>query len=143
MYLRIEDIKSLLAKDKRKSDRIFIPLKIFYHLPSSRKWEGPIAIDDISGGGLRFKSTKKLLKGKELTFKINLPGNKTPLTFKGAVIWCKLLHPLRLLKDEPKQKKYLVGIKFKKMSHADRQKYVKYICGELLAAHLNDQGELK
>lgn len=132
MSLKIEKIKTLLLKDKRKTERLFLPIKVFYSEPGESKWRGPIPIEDIGGGGLKLKDKKRIKRNTELNLKINLPDESKPILLKGEVVWCK--------RGTPKNA-YSMGVKFHKMNCEDRKKYVSYICKKILFEYLSNEGE--
>ncbi len=135
MNLELAEIKKLLTQDQRRSERLNLPIKIFYCLPPDSRWIGPIAIDDIGGHGLKFKIPERLTKNTELNLKISLPDDSNPIIVKGLVMWSK--------KTPEKQNIYEIGIKFRKMNYQDRQKYVKYICSNILLKYLDNTGKIK
>lgn len=143
MNSKLEDIKLVLSKDKRKSDRLLLPLQISYAFPHKQKWIGPFTIDDIGGGGVRFKSKRKLKKNTEISLKIELPESDKPIICKGQVIWCKKISPPQLKECRENELIYLIGIKFHKMNFYDRRRYINYICKNILIHYLNDEGKLK
>lgn len=133
MDFRIGGIRQFFLKDKRKSDRLFLPIKIFYSLSLDAPWIGPVFVEDIGGYGLRFANDTKLSEKTELILKIVFPGdNNKPITLSGEVLWCG--------KEDEQQSDFSVGVKFEKMNYEDRRRYIKYISEEIL---LNNFKKLK
>lgn len=131
-----ESSRSILAKDKRVSDRLMLPVTIYYCLPPDESWNGPYAIDDISGHGLKFSTHNRIDNDKEIKLKLLIGREGHPIVVKGMVIWCKknTLHDTNLLTY------YEIGIKFSKMNHADRKHFVQYISEEILLKYLKSNG---
>ena len=51
MSEKLDLIKKILARCKRKNERLSLPLIMSYAIPPSRKWSDPVMIENISGGG--------------------------------------------------------------------------------------------
>jgi len=129
--MKLDKIKSLISQDKRKSDRLNLPLKIFYKLPSSSEWIGPLTIENIGGDGLRFRSRTKLNKNTEITLEIELPHEPKPIPVKGKIVWCEEISLKRL--------NYHIGVEFSKMRYQDRRRFVKYIGRNIITEYLNEK----
>ena len=112
--------------DKRKSDRLKLPIQIFYSSVSQGPWVGPVDVNDISGGGLSFISPLKLALESQLLFKIVFPEKNNPPIFStGKVIW--------LGKSGSCHK---IGISFGKMDLPDRKRYVEYLADKILLSNI-------
>ena len=139
MDLPIERIKKLFHKDKRKSDRLALPITLYYTVDresASPRWTGPIFTNDVSGGGLHFFTKEKMKNGDILSLKLQLPGMSDAIRVNAEVVWCRKDSPLA--KDE-----YAVGVEFSKMKNEDRQKYVNFICEKILTTYLSAEGLIK
>lgn len=120
--MKIAEIKKNFLKDQRKSDRISIPI-VFYMLGPDNKWIGPIPVDNISGHGLKFSSSKEIDKNTKLNLKLIFPEeNNKPINVNGIVRWC----------SKSRLDAYNIGISFDKMNYEDRKKFVNYIGEKLL-----------
>ncbi|OPX30414.1 MAG: hypothetical protein B1H08_01795 [Candidatus Omnitrophica bacterium 4484_171] len=130
--MKLDKIKSLVSQDKRKSDRLNLSLRIFYKLPSSSEWTGPLLVENIGGDGLKLNSKIKLKKDTEINLKIELPHEPQPITVKGKIVWCR--------EKSPNLSGYSIGIEFSKMHPRDRRKFIKYIGKNILIEQLNRIG---
>ncbi len=119
------ELKKIVSKDKRKSDRVPVSLNIFYSPVSfvGSSWKGPVVIQDLSGNGLRFLSPSLIRKKTRLNIKIVLPGSNDPVICKSEVSWTK--------RDAAEQA-YQIGVKFNKMEDDQRRRFVGFMFQELL-----------
>lgn len=124
----MKKLHDLLASDTRITDRVYFPLPLFYKSPSDAEWKLPLAVNDISGGGLQFHSSEKIAKASVLAVKIELPDKGKPIECKATVMWCNA---------SPHQHSYHMGIKFSKMDDEDRRRYVTFICENILKKYAN------
>lgn len=123
------EVKEFFLKDKRKSDRLALPVKMAYTVLPENKWSKPILIEDISGHGIKFIHTHAMDLGRELNLKIILPetdANK-PIFVNASIVWCK----------PAKRGAYQIGVNFNKMEPEDRKRFVQYMSDKLLVAHLD------
>ncbi len=82
---------------------------------SEKKYEEESCpILDISRGGIKFLGKKRLEIDSELNMKIFIPGETTPLSFKGSVRWISV--------SEDKGK-YQVGVQFNPYGEKKGQNY--------------------
>lgn len=126
MDIRIHDIREFLSKDKRKNDRLTLPIKILYNFHLLEEWAGPFSIDDISGHGLKFTVDAKIEKGTLLNLKLLfLDETITPIIVEAKVCWCA-----------KKTQGYSLGLEFQKMGYADRRRYIEYISEHILLKYL-------
>lgn len=123
-----------MATDQRKADRLNLETRVSYALLGSDEWSEPVTLENVSGGGLRFKQKSPLTQGAELNLEIDLLDGKKPIACKGYTAWCK---------KDPSRDTYHIGVKLGRMNRMDRQRYVLHLCGNLLSQHLNPRGELK
>ncbi|MCM8774373.1 MAG: PilZ domain-containing protein [Candidatus Omnitrophica bacterium] len=137
MKSSLENLKKHLLKEKRHSERLNSAIKIFYSLPPSLDWIGPILLIDISGGGLKFKSDRKIKRNTEINLKILLTNDSQPIITKGKITWCRGSYL------ENKKPNYVLGVEFYKMSRDDRIKFVTYICDNILNKYLSNKNKLK
>ena len=126
MNLKVSDVRKFLSRDKRKGDRLVLPIKILYKLRAPEEWFGPLLIDDISGHGLKFNTDTKIDKDTILNLKIIFPDQTIkPIVLESEVCWC--------VKNK---QGYSIGVKFHKMSYSKRKEYVEYIGEKILLEHL-------
>lgn len=122
------EFKEFFLKDKRKSDRLALPIKISYTALPENKWSKPILIEDISGYGIKFIHTKAIDLGTELNLKIIFPEELyNPIKVKAVVAWC-------ISSD---RNTYRIGVHFNKMDFEDRKRFIEYMSDKLLVAHLD------
>ncbi len=131
MKSKISEVKEFLLKDKRKSDRLALPIKMAYTVLPENKWSKPILIEDISGHGIKFIHTKAIDLGTELNLKIILPGGNAnkPISVKASTVWCKPAN----------RGTYQIGVNFNKMDSEDRKRFIEYMSDKLLVAHLDKE----
>ncbi|MCP5007338.1 MAG: PilZ domain-containing protein [Planctomycetes bacterium] len=134
-----DKLKELLSQDSRRSERLTLPMYLFYsHLPETA-WIGPQSVVDVGGDGLRFQSEHSIAENSELQLKINLSKDPTPLIFKCKVVRCEKYLNQKPLPTAKNEDGYSIGVKFYKMAHTDRQKYVNFICGKILSSYLTEE----
>lgn len=139
MVTKLKQIKAILSKYKRKSERLDLGLPVFYSLAPYNKWVGPLTIDNISSGGLKFKVKKKIKHNTKIHLKINIINKTEPIIVQAKVIWCK-----EVVDDkQSKQPNYIIGIKFIKMKDKDRRIFVNYLCEEILFNSLSYDGQIR
>lgn len=139
MSSRKDAIKKLVSRFSRKSERLSLALTISYAVSPCRSWKGPLTIDNISGGGLKFKSPIKLRENTKLKFRIDVLNQSKPITTYGKIIWCKKESSAK----KSKAPSYLVGVKLLTMKADDRRAFVSFLCEELLFNYLTDGGTIK
>ena len=125
-------IKKIISKDKRKGERLHPKITAYYSRPEENKWLGPVILRDISGGGLKFNSSRRIKKDTELNLKIELPGDPKPILVKGRISWSK-----KASKPGASKIAYHTGLQFCKMDYKSRQKFVTFICTNILSGYLN------
>lgn len=130
--------KNLQSRDRRKTDRLPMPIKIACKL-GPKKLIG--RAKDSSGGGIRFFLQERLEEGAILELEIELPDEGEPLSATGEVIWCE--KKAEQLKGKERERSFEVGIRFIKMSKADRERYVPYFCDRLLVKFVAEDGRIK
>jgi hypothetical protein len=118
--------------ENRKTERLPVKLPIFYALEENAPWIGPVPLADIGGGGLMFNSDKPIPRDNILQLKIDLPDGQGPLIFKGVVTWGRAAS----------SSCWNIGIRFHKMKHRDRQRYLSFMCENILNLFLTDEGKV-
>lgn len=112
--------------EKRKSERLRLPIKVEYAYPCQAKWIKPVSVVDISGYGLNIETVEEININAQLDIKINFPEeNMEPIIVRSKVIWCVKAgagcH---------------IGIKFGKMNYEDRKRYIEYLSEKILLKYL-------
>ncbi|VAX35408.1 hypothetical protein MNBD_UNCLBAC01-832 [hydrothermal vent metagenome] len=142
MKIDLINLKETLSSDKRKSDRMQLPVKLSYALGDSleilpKEWIDPLEVIDIGGEGAKFLSEKSIKKDTSLILKINLPNYDKPIILTSEIIWSKKENI-----ETSTDSAFSVGIKFNKMHYKDRKKFVSYLSDSILGLHLDDDGNL-
>lgn len=124
--IRISDVREFISKDKRKSERLAIQVRLLYAYSLLEEWRGPFLIDDISGQGVRFGSDTMLALGTKLYLKILFSEESMkPIVVESEVCW-----------RAKKKHGYTIGVKFHKMNDTDRRRYIEYISEKILLKYL-------
>ncbi|GJQ58833.1 MAG: hypothetical protein SCALA701_16340 [Candidatus Scalindua sp.] len=139
MSSKKDELKELLSQDSRRSERLSVPVYLFYSYLPDTEWIGPQSVEDVGGDGLRFQNRHSIAKNTELQLKINLTKDPTPLIFKCSVVRCEEISHSEQLPTAKKEDKFSIGVKFFKMEHNDRQRYVNFICGKILSSYLTGE----
>ncbi|MFC1753802.1 PilZ domain-containing protein [Thermoproteota archaeon] len=127
------------TKCRRKSERLPLGVTASYRIPTNKKWMDSISVDDVSGGGLRLKTKKKIKDGSKINLKLNIPSQSKPISALARVIWCRK-DPSSI---KTKKSNYLIGIEFLKMNDKDRRVFVSCLCEEILFHYLTNEGKVK
>jgi len=135
MNKTLAKVKSILSKDKRRTERLSLPITIFYTLYPHSEWTGPIPVEEIGGGGLKFKSKIRIKKNTEINLRIDIP-HQPPINVRGEVVWCKKISSLTT-KQAKLSPLYTIGIRFYKMKYSDRQRFITYISEKILDEFLS------
>jgi len=132
-----EQLRLLLAQDKRKTERVDIPVFLSYRESLETAFSPKTQIEDISGGGLRFSDSRKLKKHAVLYVQLYLSPQTPPLAIEGEVIWCTKI-------PAKNKQKYLYnkGIMFHKMNCQDRREFVSFLSNQILSSYLENQSVL-
>lgn len=118
----------ILSSEKRKADRLSLSIPVFYSLaPEEDLWFSPIAVEDISGNGIRLLLKQHLKKNTYLWLKIDLTDGHPPILVRSCVTWSK-----RTSSPYNKGYAYSTGISFGKMSYEERRHFVQFICSNIL-----------
>ncbi|OQX79800.1 MAG: hypothetical protein B6D56_06390 [Candidatus Omnitrophica bacterium 4484_70.1] len=127
---------SSLSKERRRTERLTLPLNLLYRIPPSPQWITPLKLEDIGGDGLKLRVKKRIKKGEELELRLEIPQEEF-IYVKGEVIWNKRV-------EVSSQKfEYRVGIRFHKMKYFERKRFVSYLAEKILDEHLTEKGEIK
>lgn len=126
--IKKSELSAFFSKDQRKSERLLLPVQIYYSLPKQEIWNGPVDLENISGNGLRCILDKKLPLNAELDIRIFLPSDSSaPIKAKGKIIWIQKLNA----------QSYLAGINLLKMPPEDRRAYIEFISDKILIKYLD------
>ena len=129
MTTKLKELKEILIKDKRRSDRLKLEVKAFYRIKGESNWKEISKIKDLSGNGLNLDVGRKLEAGARIDIKLVLPDEaELPVMAEGKVIWCD--------KDKNTPSLYSAGIDFIGMDTESHRKFVFYISESLLVNNL-------
>lgn len=109
-----------ILKERRKSDRLNIPL-VIEHSSFRKKAAIKTFSSDISGSGMRLSLQHRMERDEKLKILIHFPGDKRPVTAFSKVIWCSP-------KGAGKTKIFDTGIKHFKIAPKDRNRFVFLFC---------------
>jgi len=143
MESNIKKNKVLLLEDKRKTERLSIPVQFYFSLfplpldVSSPEWVKPFRVDDIGGNGLKFICINKIERSTVISLKIILPDNPKPILFSGETVWSQCISDRNC-----STKLYANGVKFHKMDHEDRKRFVGYISDQILLHYIDSMGQV-
>ncbi len=143
MTSKKDEIKELLSQDSRRSERLSVPVYLYYSYISNTDWIGPQSVEDVGGDGLRFRNEHGIEMDTELRLKINLTNDPNPLVFNCKVVRCEKNENPEQLPSAKNEDQYSVGVKFYKMEHNDRQRYVNFICGKILSSYLTGEDSIE
>ena len=128
MKIKKSDLCTFFMKDQRKTERLLLPVQIYYSLPKQDAWNGPVDLENISGNGLRCTVDKKFPLNTELDIRIFLPTESSaPINAKGKVVWIQKLS----------SQSNLIGINLIKMPPDDRRAYIEFLSDKILIKHLD------
>lgn len=113
------------VKERRKAQRLNIPLRMKYKLRTERGVLEESIVQDISGGGIGLSLDKPLKKGSKLKVLIYFPDDPKPISAESQVVWCR--------KSRSKRKyTYNIGIKHLRIVPADRERFVFLFCETMI-----------
>jgi len=126
---KLKEIKDMLIKDKRRSDRLKLKIKVFYRLQREANWSEIPEIKNLSGNGMSLSIERKIKPGEKIDLKLLLPEEaEYPIIAEGEIIWCD--------KDKQNPRLYSCGIDFIKMGPLSQKKFIFYISENLLVNNL-------
>lgn len=133
MRKKLDIIKELLAQDKRRTERILPALEVSYALVGKKTWRKPESIKDISGGGINLIDSQAMRKNTRLTVRIEFPRDPEPIEIPSTVVWNK-----KIPATKNKTVQYAIGLRFERMKHEDRQRFISYITESILSLYINN-----
>lgn len=107
--------------EKRKFQRLHIPLKIKCKWLTERGIIEEIAAQDISGGGLKIRVEKPFKEGERLKGLLYFPCEPRPVEVLSSVVWCKK-------KIVNRKECFDVGIKHIKIHPRHKERFVFLFC---------------
>lgn len=115
--------------EKRKYHRLKDNVFIFGDLTSSPSEEFKAFTEDISAGGLMFKTERDILKDTRLSLEIYQPRDGRKSMIFSIPVLARVAWIREIEKDnfEDGENKYRVGIEFSEIKEEDRQKIIKYV----------------
>ena len=112
-------------KERRRTQRLNIPLKLAYKWPSRIGTLQQVFAQDISGGGMKIRVDTPFQKGDRLKAKLYFPDQPKPINVASEVIWCKRRKVRGRLRFD-------VGIKHVHIVPRDRERFVFLFCEAML-----------
>jgi len=149
MKVGLKTIRKILFLDKRKNDRISLPVTVLYswspaeaHAP---KWIKPHELIDVSGHGLKMKTVAPIPQGASIDLRIEFADHSPSIMFAAEVVWCQEIFKEGGFWGDTRKRSdgYSIGLKFHKMNHADRRRFVTYVCENIIDTCLDDEGNIK
>ena len=94
-------------RDRRYSERYhFDDAKVYCQENSSfglfKQFSEPVALNDLTKGGISFRTNRSISRGDQLNLKIDIPGRQK-IKIKGRVVW---------VADSQEEQQHAVGIQF-------------------------------
>jgi len=134
-------LKEIIEKDKRKCERLILPLQVFYALqPSgqnpSPQWQGPFALDNISGNGLSFIVNQFLVEGTTLNLQVHYSSQEEPIIMIGKIMRCQLEQPDPSSGPGEDSLGYILGLHIYKTKKGDRKKFINFISDNILDKYM-------
>lgn len=105
--------------ERRRFDRLFIPLQVNYRLFPKKRLLHQAFSQDISGGGIRLSLNYPLKKGEKLRTFIYLAGDPKPVAAFSKVIWCR---------KKAGKEAFDVGVQHVRIDHKDKERFVFLFC---------------
>lgn len=114
--------------EKRKAQRLDIPIKVKYRLSARDKILRESFCHNVSGSGMQITSDCPFKKGERLKSLLYFPGERKPVTAMSKIAWCRRspVRPGRI---------FDVGIKHVKVYPQDRDRFVFLFC-EMMVNYL-------
>ena len=103
-------------EDKRKFIRFSVSLDARSRAASWFKQRAKYSVKDVSKEGLRVNAKEALKEGDMLELELSVPGNKSPVTALGQVVWNHKLGSAG----------YDIGLKFKTIKPEDKFEILDY-----------------
>ena len=93
-------------RDRRYSDRYhFDNAKVYCQENSAfrlfKQFSDPVALNDLTKGGISFKTNKPVSRGDQIELKIDIPGRQK-IKIKGRVVWVA----------DNQEKQHAIGVQF-------------------------------
>lgn len=118
-----------MLRDKRKTQRLAIPLRVRYRVISGRNKKNPwqeTMICDISGGGMRLQLDYPVEKGSRVDMRIYFPDDPKPVDAIAKSIWC------RRKKANKKKISFDIGLQYAGLKEEDRERFIMLFCGMMV-----------
>jgi len=113
-------------KEKRKSQRINIPIKIKYKLSTKKRILHETISQDISGSGMKLHLSGPLEKGDILKAFLYFPQDVNPVGAVTKVIRCRRMF------DGKKNPYFEIGARHVSINQKDRMRFVFLFCEAML-----------
>ena len=117
--MRRSDRKGATIMERRKAQRINIPIKICFEYKGE---EQEILSENISGSGINIRMSKPLEVGDKITVVVYISPYEPPFRIRGSIAWCKSI------KSGGGKNMYNVGIRYVKILSRDKNRYIFLFC---------------
>lgn len=114
-------------KERRKCQRLAIPLEVRYKAAGKGGSEHGIKCLNISGVGMRIETKEFLRQGQKIDIVVYLPGEKELATITTKVVW-----------SEKNKEGYWSGLKFLKIE--PQTEFTEFLCEKILDISLENGG---
>ncbi len=114
--------------DRRKTQRLNIPILVKYKIFPRKKLLEETFCQDISGSGFRLKTEYPIKNGERFKTLLHFPSSLKPVTATSEVVWCKEA----ALKDKFGRRNYNIGIRYLKIAPKDKERFIYLFCELLL-----------
>ena len=113
-----------MMQERRRYVRANGLVLVNYKVPDLQL-EGKSSAYDISGGGLRITTNKKLSSEASVEMEIYLPGSSQPIIAKGEVVWSDKVKEKKQLQGP--EEYFFSGIKFTVIEEENRNRIINYV----------------
>lgn len=114
--------------ERRKAQRLKIPILISYKVFPRKKVIDETFSQDISGRGFRLKTAYPLKRGEKFRTLLHFPSSAAPVTAKSEVVWCKEAS----IKSKYGRRHYNIGMRYLTIAPKDRDRFIYLFCEMLL-----------
>lgn len=104
--------------ERRRFQRLMIPLQIRYRIAQNRLWQ-ETQCHDVSGRGVRLRIEEALGPGEEIELSLHFPQDPQPIPVLGCVVW-------RLTGEGGAA--YRTGIEYLQIKPSEKERFVMRFC---------------
>lgn len=115
--------------EKRKAERVSMVMRVAYKASTSKNEPREAVCKDISGKGIRLEADKPFKQGQFIRSLIYFPNDPMPIHIVDKVIWCR--------REAGPGGHFEIGAEHINISPRDREKFIFFICENLIERNLN------